>query len=444
VAARATGRVETALGLFGVVALAVAAAMTFQWNPWPQLQAWYSRLGPISEPATAWTQRAADQPDSAAVTDRTIVLVMRGLVEARARSDGALLWHKDAAWAALAGAPGQNDTATVIVANATGKGFEAVDPHTGSQRWTSPDAVGAWTFRDAVLALECPKKGSCALANRAPKDGATRWRMAITGPARALGGANSTLLDLRESDKELTATAKNANPRPLPRFLGFPVDHRLQVIDTTAGRRLREEDMGKDARAVLAGNRVIRASAVTRDNGCRHTAEGKDAGTGQRVWQRDGYDLGTRTGGGCESRKDPPGAGLVMIATRADHRQVFLSVVDGRELAVTTEGERIEATDGEFGLVRSADRKQLRALDLTRGGKAAWTRPVPPKARTGLTPYATFVYDAESERLTALDPATGQVKLNIVTGGVLLGIHADGVVLGKGRTVGFISFGAVA
>jgi outer membrane protein assembly factor BamB len=440
VAKTATGRVETALGIFGVVAIGVATAIILKWNPWPQVQTWFAQIGPVSKPATAWAQRAAGQPNAAAITDRTVVIIMRGMVESHARNDGSLLWRKEADWAALAGGGPQQSVA--IVANIKGKGFEAVDPAGGQARWTSPDAVGAWTFRDAVLALECGK--TCALANRAPSDGTTRWRIPLAGSVKALAGANATLRDLREPDNEFTGKAESADPRPMPRFLGFPIDNRLQVIDTAAGRKLREEDIGKEARAVLAGNRIVRTSAVTRDNACRHTVQGMDAGTGQAVWQKEGYDLGTTSGGGCESRRDPPGGGVVIIATRGDNRQVCLSAVDGRELAAAAPGERIEATDGETALIRAADGKSVRALNLSRGGATAWTRQIVPKSKIGLTPYAVFVFDGTGERLTALDAATGAVKLNISTGSDLLGIHPDGVVLGRGRAIGFMGFGVVA
>jgi outer membrane protein assembly factor BamB len=440
VAKTASGRIETALGIFGVVALGVATAVILKWNPWPQIQALFAQIGPVSKPATAWAQRAAGQPDAAAVTDRAVLIIMRGMVESHARSDGALLWRKEADWAALAGDPQGQQTA--IVATVNGKGFEAVDPASGQARWSSPDALGAWTFRDAVLALECAK--ACALANRAPSDGTTRWRVPLAGSVKALAGANATLLDLREPDSEFTRNAEAADPRPMPRYLGFPIDNRLQVVDTAAGRKLREEEIGKDARAVLAGNRIVRTIAVSRDNGCRHTVQGKDAGTGQALWQKEGYDLGTTSGGGCESRRDPPGGGVVLIGTRGDNRQVCLSAVDGRELAVAKDGERIEATDGETALIRSVDGTSVRALNLSRGGAIAWTRQIAPKSRIGLTPYAVFVFDGAGERLTALDAATGAVKLNIGTGSELLGIHPDGVVLGRGRAVGFMEFGVVA
>jgi outer membrane protein assembly factor BamB len=435
------GRIESALGLFGILALAVTLAIAFQWNPWPDIRDWLqSRTGTLSEPATAWVERAVGQPSAAGITDRAVLLFVGDIVESRSRADGALLWRKDVDWAALAGTP----TASVaILAKVDGRGFEAVDPFNGTVRWTAPDATGAWTFRDAVLAIECPKAG-CAIVSRALGDGSIRFRIGLPGPVRALGGANSGLLDLRDPDDTFD-DARGAAPRPLPRYLGFLLDHRLQVIDTSAGRRVREEDVPNDARSIVAGNRTVRISAAVRDGGgCRYTVIARDAGTGREAWRKEGYDLRTAGGAGCEPRRDPSGGGTVLIATRGDNRQVFLSAVDGRELAVAGAGETILGTDGEVGLIRTANGKKIRAVRLGRGDATAWSRDAPKSSRVGLTPYSVFVTDATGERLAALDAGTGQVKLDLNSGAVVLGVTAEGAVLGRGRSVGYISFGTTA
>lgn len=436
---RIASRFETGLGFFGLIAIGVTLAIVFQWNPWPRIQAWLKErgTGAIATPATAWTQRAAGQPDAAAVTDRAVLVMMGDMVEAHARTDGALLWRKEADWAALAGA---GATAVAVVSKVDGRGFDAVDPHSGEVRWTDTDAIGAWTFRDAVLTIACPKAG-CAIVNRAPADGAVRSRTALAGAVRALGGANSGLLDLRDPAGPVR-DAKPADPRPLPRYLGFLIDHRVQVIDTTAARRVREEEVPNDARTVVAGNRTVRTTAAPKAGGCRFTVTARDAASGRALWQRDGYDPGTAGGAGCEPRRDPVGGATAMITTRGDNRQVLLSTVDGRELAVAGPDETIEGTDGELGIIRTADDKQLRAVDLTRGGATAWTRAVAPKSRVGLTPYGVFVTDAATERVTVVDRTTGQLRLDLVTGAIVLGIHADGVVLGRGRTIGWAAFTA--
>jgi outer membrane protein assembly factor BamB len=330
----------------------------------------------------------------------------------------------------------------VVLGRVDASGFDAVDPRTGQQRWNDAGATGAWTFRDAVLAVQCDKS-ECALANRAPADGATRWRVPLPGNVRARAGVNDGLLDLRSIDSTFDA-AIAASPRPMPRYLGYLHDHRLQVIDTTIAKRVRDEDVPLDARSVMVGNRTVRAGATTRDGGCRYHVTGRDAASGAQVWRNDGYDLGTAGGAGCEPRRDPAGGGTAVIATRGDNRRVFMSAVDGRDLAVAGPDETILGTDGEYGLIRGPDGRKIRAVRLAQGGVTAWSQEAPPNARIGLTPFAVLVVDPDGGRIMALDPATGQVKLNLASTAVVLGVHSDGIVLGNGRTVGYIGFGAVA
>jgi hypothetical protein len=330
----------------------------------------------------------------------------------------------------------------VVISKVSGKGLEAVDPLGGATRWTDPDAVGAWTFRDAVITVDCPKSG-CAIVNRNPDNGEPRWRIGLTGPVGPLTGANSGRLDPRQLDGNWD-DVRAASPQPMPRYVGYLADRKMQVVDTAAGRRVREEDVPNDARSVVAANRTVRAvGAVRSGGGCRYVVTGRDAAGGQQVWQRDGYDLQTGGGAGCEPRKDPPGGGTALVAVRPDDRQVLLSAIDGRELAVAGPGETVLGTDGQVGVVRSADRKQIRALSLT-GGGVAWSRAAQPSAKVGVTAYAVFISDAATERLVAVGPGSGQVRLDLGTGAQVLGVHPAGVVLGRGRTIGFSSFSGPA
>ena len=192
---------------------------------------------------------------------------------------------------------------------------------------------------------------------------------------------------------------------------------------------------------MVAANRTVRTVGSVRSNGCRFVVTGPDAGSGQQVWQREGYDLQTTGGAGCEPRRDPPGSGTAPVAIRGDNRAVVLSAVDGRELAVTGPDETILGTNGEVVVIRSRDGKQVRAVNLGTGG-AAWTRPVQPSAKVGVTAYAVFILDASTDRLVAVDPGSGQVRLDLDSGAEVLGISPDSVVLGRGRTIGWIGFGA--
>ncbi len=434
VAKRSVGsRIETGLGCFGIIALGVTLAIVFKWNPWPEFKNWLDeRTSTLSEPKGAWTQRVAGTPDAAGITDTAVVAFMGDMVESRARGTGEFKWRKETDWAALAG------PSTVIISKVNGKGFDAVDALTGSTRWTDPDGDGAWTYRDAVLTIDCPKGGSCSIANRNPDTGEVRWKLAMGGANRSLNGANSGRATPRSLDGRWD-DVRNATPQPMPRYLGYLVDRKLQVVDTTSGRKVREENVANDSRVVVAANRTVRVAGSVTNTGCRIVATGRDAGGGQQVWQKDGYDLRTTGGAGCEPRNDPPGGGAALIATRQDQRQVLLSAVDGRELAVANQGETILGTDGQVGVVRAGDGKKIRGIRLDGGGQA-WARDVESSAKVGVTPYAIFITDAALGRIVAVDAGSGQVRLDVKTSAEVVGVHPDGVVLGRGRTIGFSSF----
>ncbi|GAA0921579.1 hypothetical protein Vau01_014980 [Virgisporangium aurantiacum] len=436
VAKRSVGsRIETGLGCFGIIALGVTLAIVLKWNPWLEFKGWLDeRTSTLSEPKGAWTQRVAGQPDAAGITDTAVVAFMGDMVESRARNNGEFKWRKETDWAALAG---PSSGGVVIISKVNGKGFDAVDPLSGATKWTDPDGDGAWTYRDAVLTVDCPKSG-CSIVNRNPDTGEVRWKISTGNAIRSINGDNSGRVGPRSLDDKWN-DVRNADPQPMPRYLGYLSDRKLQVLDTQAGRKVREENVPNDSRVVVAANRTVRVAGSVASNGCRIVVSGREAGGGQQLWQKDGYDLRTTGGAGCEPRNDPPGGGTVLIATRLDQRQVLLSAVDGRELAVANPGETILGTDGEVGIVRAGDGKQIRAIRLDGGGQA-WARPVQSSAKVGVTPHAIFITDAATERVVALDGGSGQVRLDLGTGAEVIGVHQAGVVLGRGRTVGFNSF----
>jgi hypothetical protein len=437
VAKRSVGRrIETGLGCFGIIALGVTLAIVFKWNPWPEFKNWLDeRTSTLSEPKGAWTQRVAGTPDAVGITDTAVVAFMGDMVESRARGNGEFKWRKETDWAALAG---PSTGGVVIISKVSSKGFEAVDALTGSTKWANPDGDGAWTYRDAVLTFDCPKGGGCSIVNRNPDNGEVRWKIAMGGANRSLNGGNSGRSVLRNLDGRWN-DVRDATPQPMPRYVGYQVDRKLQVIDTTAGRRVREENVSIDARVVVAANRTVRVAGSVTGTGCRIVATGRDAGGGQQVWQRDGYDLRTTGGAGCEPRNDPPGGGTALIGTRPDQRQVLLSAVDGRELAVANAGETILGTDGQVGVVRAGDGKKIRAVRLDGGGQV-WARDVQSSAKVGVTPYAIFITDAAIGRVAAVDAGSGQLRLDVETTGEVVGVAPAGVVLGRGRTIGFSSF----
>jgi hypothetical protein len=151
----------------------------------------------------------------------------------------------------------------------------------------------------------------------------------------------------------------------------------------------------------------------------------------------------TTSGVGCEQRSDPGGSDSVLAATRGDNRDVFLSIVDGSELWVAAPGETILATDGRYGLVRTADRKAVKEVDLG-SGRVAWTQPASGSSAVAVTKYAVFITDFAEGRLIALDPASKRILLNVKSTATLLGYGSTGVVLHISRTVGFLPYGAAA
>jgi hypothetical protein len=188
------------------------------------------------------------------------------------------------------------------------------------------------------------------------------------------------------------------------------------------------------------GGGVIASPAVSRDGSCRYTLVAREPASGKSLWKKDGYDIRTASGAGCEQRRDPGGSGGVLVATRGDNRDVFLSVSTGSELWVAAPGESILATDGRYGLVRSADHKAVKEVDLT-NGQVQWSQPAPAHAAVALTPYAVFVGDFDNDHLLAVDPVSRRVLLDLKTGSTLLGYGSTGVVLNLGRTIGYLAYG---
>jgi hypothetical protein len=431
---KAVGRFEAALGIVGVLALGTTAILITGWNPLPEVQAWFERSGKLAEPEAIWVERVGGQPSAAVVAGSTVIVTMRGTIEARGLNSGTTLWQREADWAGVAG----DESATVAVVGRRGAGLEVLDPATGNVRWKDGDAVGAWTFRDLVLTLSCGGLSDCALAARTPSDGTQRWKSTLPGIGRVLSGVNSSLLGSRELSPTFR-DAVAASPDPVPSLLGFPTDERVQVVDTASGRRLREEKPTSTSRVVVVGGRVLVSTATPRDGGCRYSLEARDAATGKSVWKKDGYDLHTASGAGCEQRKDPPGSGNVLAATRGDNRDVFLAAHDGKELWVGAPGETAIATDGQYGVVRSADKKSIKVLDLSNGGRL-WEQAVPAKSDVAITRYAVLVNDSAATNLKAYSSRSGRQVLDLKTTAEVLGYGPSGLMLGRGRTIGYAPF----
>ena len=213
----------------------------------------------------------------------------------------------------------------------------------------------------------------------------------------------------------------------------------MQVVDTVNGKRLRQEEPNNSSRVVVVGGRVLVSTASPKDGNCRYSLEGRDATTGKTLWKKDGYDLRTSSGAGCEQRKDPSGADSVLVATRGDNREVLLSPRDGHEMWVGAEGDHIVAADSQYGLVRSDGGKTLQAINLDKGGRA-WQQDIPAKADVALSRYAVLVRDSTGGKVLAYAPGNGSLLLDAKTTSDVLGVGEHGLMVGRGRTIGYLPF----
>lgn len=432
---RAIRRLENVLGVVGIIALVITYSLITGWNPLPGFLDWLGRAGAVSSPETVWKVRIGTKPDHAVVAGRAVVVVMRDAVQARDAKTGDELWARQVPWAAVAGADAD---AVVVLGRAGGRGYDVVNPVSGETRWDDADASGVWTYRDLVLSLTCPGRVECTLAGRNPLDGQVRWRTRLPG-GRGPAGINPDLPGSRDLIAS-TVDALGELPAEVPSVLGLPLDGKVQVVETETGRRLREVEGNADTRVMVVGGRLLYAKAEGQQGQCRHTLEARDPATGQAVWRKEGYDLRTTSGVLCEQRRDPAGAGGTVAAIRGDNREILLSAGDGRELWVGAPGERAVATDGLVALVRAADGKSIKAIDLG-GQQTLWEHRVGDDAKAGLTRYAAVI--VSDGRLRALEPGTGRLLVDARTIAAVIGLGADGVVLASGRTVGLLPFGPV-
>ncbi len=438
---RALGRLEAALGVVGVLTLILTYVLITGSNPFTGLaqgfRDWLASGSSLSKPATAWAKRIDATPTGAILAGATVVVTMRGTVEAYDANRGDKLWSRDAEWGAVGGA---DSDPVVLVGRGRGHGFEVVNPADGEVRWSDGSAVGVWTYRDTILTLTCPSGAECTLVARAPATGASRWTLRLPGSGatlgRALSGANPELPAGRD---------RPAAPGDLPAVLGFAIDGRVQAVETAGGTLLRQVAPTDTTRVVVMGGRHLVIAAVPAGAGCRYSVEARDPASGASAWRRDGYDLGTASGVGCTPSHDPAGSDPVLAGIRGDNRAVYLSARTGQELYVAGPGEALLSTDGRYGIVRSADRTQISGVDLQRGG-ILWSHAAGTHHAVALTRWAVLITDSVGEngagRLVALEPGSGSTLADVATHASVLSAGPTGLVLSEARTVGFLAYGS--
>jgi outer membrane protein assembly factor BamB len=430
---RVIGRFEAVLGLVGITALVVTYSLITHWNPLPDAGAWLTKAGSFSDPAPVWKVTVGNQPAGGGEASDAVVVGTRGSVEAYRLGSGELIWKKDTEWSALAGGGAE----VIVARGGKAHGYDAVSPDSGQQLWGIPDAIGVWTFTDLVVDLTCPGSLSCVVTGRNPLTGAERWRAPLTGNGRTLAGANKALSGLRSPSGLVEPQV------PAPPLLGFPLNDEIQLVDTSTGKPLPHAYRDtQTTHVVLAGNHVLVTTVLYRDGHCRYTVDGREPLTDKVDWHLDGYDLHTTDGGlGCEQRKDPLGSGSYVVALGPDNREQLLDTGSGRVLYHAGDGEDFADVDGRVALVRSADQKSVKAIDLVTGDQA-WSRQAGRSVKVGLGPGVALFVDPGAGQLAALTEQNGNLRLNAKTGATVLGYAGNGLVINVGRSVGLLTYGA--
>lgn len=414
--------------------VASIAAMTLMvstgiWNPFPDLWAWINTGRPLSDPGTAWQERLGGVPKNVTVLENYVVIEHAGSVEVRSRQTGRRLWETKADWSAVAGD-------SIIAGTLLVKGYEVRDPASGAVVRRDDKAAAVWTFADTMIDVSCRTSKDCELVARQPESGEQKWRIGLPGIGFVLFADNPRLAGATPMNPHAAAGG-------MPRLLGFPIDNRVHVVDTRAGRVLPVVSPEKHSRVHVLGGRVIHSTAVPRNGRCIVSVTGRQGATGSEVWRRDGYSILELNGAGCDLRGEPVAGGNAVVAIRPDGREALLDAGDGREVLICGENEELAATDGVHAVVRSEDGLKLTGYALGRKDPL-WTRAVAEAATVVMSRGVIILSDRSPDRIFVLDPATGSERAEVRSGAEIVAFDTSGVVLADRRELGHLAFSTLA
>jgi outer membrane protein assembly factor BamB len=422
--------------LVGVIV--VILATTGAWNPWPGLWNYINSSEPLSTTSAAWQQRLGGAAQSVTITGEAVVVEYRTSVEAFGVQAGVQLWEKNADWSAVAG--GDSDS-VVVVGEMLAKGYEVLDPVSGVVRRKDTEAAAVWTFDNAILDVRCDSARDCHLTAWEPRGAEPLWTVPTPGMGFVLFADNPDLPDTRPlSAPKIDDRA--GGPVPVPAVIGFPADGRLHLIDTAGGSVVRVLQPDRTQRVTVVGGRALTVAARAADGTCYFTVTAIDPASGQPVWQREGLNLRTTDGAGCEHRNDPAGGKDVVLGVTPTGREALVDVHDGRSLWRGGREERVIAVDDRYAVIRSPDGRRFDIHDFGRG-RTAWRHTTTPKAQAAVTPFAIVVVDESPRRIAALRPATGSALVETRSGARVLAVGSRGMVIGEGRDIAYLPFAGV-
>jgi hypothetical protein len=428
------------------VAVLTILIATHLWNPLPMFDAFWHRLTRMSDPDPLWTTRIDGRPTAASVMDGAVVVAGDGYVAGYRKDQFEQIWQDKTYWA--------HPARDVVVARLRPddpdaipnpqRGYSVLNPSTGDVRWTDPDADAVWVFASNIVGLSCPQEDVCVLENR-DHDGGVVWRLNLPGWAHGIHGDTPHIPGLR-SPAGWFADAAGGLPAAMPLFLPLVVDDRIYVVDTVAVRLVGDLTApDRQTRVAFTGDRRLFAHADRAPAGCKYLVETFDVASGTPLWQRNGYDLDTARGAGCEPREDPLGADSRLVVNGSDDRPMLVEAEWDEPFVVWTgaPGARVLDTNGWLAVVVAADRKTVTIIDVgTEQARTIWS------AQFGLDPDAAIagnlvvIRDRDKGRLLALRLGTSDAMpvLDIKTKADVAGYGADGILLTSGRSIGYLPF----
>ncbi len=418
-----------------VVAIAMTLLIsTNVWNPFPGLWDWFSASRPLADPALQWQDRLGGVPKTVTLLDRFVVVEQRETVEVRTRTGGKRVWEAKADWAAVAG-PAQREV--VVSGILLQKGYEVRDPATGKVMWHDTKAAAVWSYSDAIIDVSCFTPKDCELRARDPEDGAELWRAGLPGIGFVLFADNPKLAQGAVMTAEQFEA--RAEPWPMPKVLGFPIDNRIHPVDTLERKPLPVIERDKHTSVTVLGGRIVYSIATPREGTCIITLSGRDGTNGKEIWVKHGYQLRTISGAGCDQRKEPVAGGSAVVALRPDGREALLDAADGREVLTAENGEKILATDGIRAVVRSADGAKITAFQLGRA-EPLWSRKASDKATVSVTRSAIILADHTPDRVMVLEPTSGRVLKDVRSSAKVVAADHRALLLADRRDLGYLPF----
>jgi hypothetical protein len=355
-------------------------------------------------------------------------------VEARRLSDGSQAWKKTADWSAVAG----SDAGWAVVSGKfLVKGYDVTDPATGGLLRHDGQAVAVWTFRNAIVDVRCHAAKDCTLTAWPPRSSTPMWSVGIPGVGFVLFADNPDLKQVRPLTADHIAN-QAGGPATMPQVLGFPIDGNTYVVDTSQGKVLPEVKPSRQDQIVVTGGRVLRVTVKSIDGSCFSSVIATDAVSGSEVWRQAAMNLRTASGAGCGQRNQPNGADGVLLGLGADGRQGVINAYDGRLLWIGAEGEKALDMDNNYVLVRTANGKAIKNVEL--GGGRRWQRAEPSNAQAQLTRYGVVITQEGPDKIIVLNTQTGKERLNVHSSAKVLATGSQGIVISDGRLIGYLQY----